>query len=102
MGTDARRGVATGVRHARVASLRQDGLVVLGHAAAMDLARDDALQIAEGEAGAAFAKRAANLIDDLLGALADRGDGLDLPRLFALRASWMRSSPPRCTRQPRS
>src|SRR6202022_2316457 len=77
-----------------IAALREDGFVILDHAEAGDLARDDLLEMPEGEHFAlkeemvaldhTLAEDPADAIDHRLGPRADRRDGLDFPRLLAL------------------
>src|SRR5438094_3539578 len=93
-GADDRARVAARMRHGGVAPLREDRVVVLNHAEPRDLGRDELLEEAERQDLAAMqdvaifdddvAQDLADAVDDLLRPRADRGDGVDLPWLFAL------------------
>ena len=74
------------MRHAGIASLRDDRLVVLDHAQARDLGRDERLDVADQQPAAVFtlAQQRAHAVDDLLGSLADRTHRIDLAFVLPL------------------
>src|SRR5204863_10059054 len=78
--------VAVRMRHAGVASLREDGLVIFDHAEARDLGGDERFVISDRYRFSAFAvaQHRAHATDDLLRPRADGTDRVDFPRLLPL------------------